>query len=53
MLSKIKFYLFVLERERSQVEGQAEGGERERESQADSLLSVEPNVRLSLMTLRS
>ena len=27
-------------------------GQRERDSQADSLLSVEPNVGLDLMTLR-
>ena len=38
------------EREREQVRGGSEG---ERESQADSLLSVEPNIGLDPMTLRS
>ena len=40
-----KKYLFILERE-----GQRE---RERETQADSMLSVEPNAGLYLTTLRS
>ena len=46
-----KIYLFILdtEREHSQ-EGQTQ---RERESQADPVLSVEPNLGLDLMTLRS
>ena len=41
----LKVYLFTLER--------GEEGQRERESQADSLLSMEPHVGLTLTTLRS
>ena len=45
--------LFIYsDRERAHREGQS-GGERERESQADSKLSAEPNVGLNLMTLKS
>ena len=42
------FKIYLFERERIQEEGQ-----RERESQADSLLSVEPDMGLSPMPLRS
>jgi len=50
-----KIYLFILERLRGGVErarcrrAEAEG----RESQGDSMLSMEPNARLNSMTLRS
>lgn len=37
---------------REQGKGQRER-ERERESQADSILNVEPDLKLNLMTLRS
>lgn len=40
-------YLLILERELEQER------ERERDSQTVSTLSVEPNVRLDLMTMRS
>ena len=43
-------YLFIL-REREQKGGSRDVGDRE--SQADSMLSMEPNAGLDLMTLRS
>ena len=45
-------YLFILEREGERAREQEEG-QRERKSQADSLLSKEPDARLDLTTLRS
>lgn len=47
-------YIFVRERGREQASmaGKAEG-EEERESQADSMLSTEPDLGLDLTTLRS
>ena len=44
----LKIYLFILVGERGGAEG-----ERERESQADSLLSTETHVEPNLSTLRS
>ena len=48
----LKIYLFLLERARARAGGGAEG-EGERKSQADPLLSVEPNVGLDHTSLRS
>ena len=45
--------LFILEREREQKNLKGNDGQRERESQADSVLSTEPEAGLDLMTLRS
>ena len=45
----LKIYLSILEREREQERGMGRGTE----SQADSPLSVEPDLGLDLMTLRS
>ena len=42
--------IIILEKEH---EWWGNGAEGKRESQADSVLSVEPNTRLNLMTLRS
>ena len=43
----LRFYFYLREREWGAQR------ERERKSQADALLSVEPNVGLDLLTLRS
>ena len=48
---KKKIYLFISERE-SEHKWERQRA-RERESQTDSMLSVEPDVGLSLMTMRS
>jgi len=45
--------LFIFWERESAWEWVWEGGEGERESQTDALLSMEPNVGLDLMTLRS
>ena len=47
------FLLMNLKEKESCVEGMGVGAEGERESQADSLLSMEPNTGLYLITLRS
>ena len=52
-LKKKKIYLFEREKERAFVGGTEEEGDWEQESQADSTLSVKPDARLDLMTLRS
>ena len=51
---KMRIYLFIL-RERTTCWQQARGAEREgeKESQASSVFSAEPNTGLSLMTVRS
>jgi len=49
----LRFYLFI-ERQQDRESGEKRrGGERERESQADSTLSTESDVGLGLGTLRS
>ena len=48
-----KIYLFILEREREHMCVRWGGGEGERESQADSTLSTEPDAGLDPRTLRS
>ena len=47
-----KDFIYLFDRERSQVDGEA-GREREREREAGSLLSREPDVGLDPRTLRS
>ena len=42
--------IYLFKRKRDRI---CEQGERERESQADSILSVEPNTRLDLSTQNS
>ena len=50
----LKISLFIGEREREKASEQVEGGgQRERESEADSTLSTEHNVGLDPMILRS
>ena len=52
LLKFLKHYLYFREREKESI-GRGEGQrEMERESEADSLLSVEPDARLSPTTLR-
>lgn len=48
----LKMYLFA-EKESEKVSKWGQGRDRERECQADSPLSAEPEVGISLMTLRS
>ena len=48
-----KDFIYFLERERQHAQaGGGTEGEREKESQADSRLSMEPDMGLHLMTLR-